>query len=53
MISKHLLKMLLGLVITGVIGIVSLFLINEYDKKGAATTQAGALSSYSSNLPTN
>lgn len=53
MFSKHLLKMILGLVITGIIGIVSLFLINEYDKSEGSKASTGALSNYSadSELP--
>lgn len=53
MFSKHLLKMILGLVITGIIGIVSLFLINEYDKSEGPKASTGALSNYSadSGLP--
>jgi hypothetical protein len=45
MFSKHLIRMLLGLLITGVVGMVSLFLINEYDKKQGG--QNGTFSNYS------
>jgi hypothetical protein len=46
MFSKHLIKMILGLLITGAIGLVSLFLINEYDKANRSGTAAGSLTGY-------
>lgn len=40
MFSKHFIRMLLGLLITGAVGIVMLFLINEYDKAHTTSSRA-------------
>ena len=51
--SGHLIRMLLGLVVIGVLGMVSLFLINHYDKEGSSRDTDPSLSkrAFDANLP--